>query len=376
MPGTGPFEGPEAVGGIAPYHYGTQSAGDRFNVFVKKDEPFPTENPQWQTFFTRTPNARMISIPVYGGENLDKASLNEQQGEAFAILPSGLPQETPVRVKLWLDEDGIFKVAAQLQDGTDLRPWIVKGEQDAKAIEAVQKAEQMLAGKGAAVSPKEQEEIENAKNQVFDDMRQGNFGKAQEHVEKLQALAEGAGQDDSESSLQTQAQNLIGFTQFVLHEYSWALDPNQTYRLNTLVGELIKVLESGNKKTLPEKVKALGEATDNFPDAVKIFLGLRGAIQGRIHQIDPVLAMSLMEDLDEVETAFKERNVAAPTKLNTLAARVTKAIEDVSKRGGVRCSNGHTVPAGERYCPSCGDDMQQLNWKGSVSSSTGAFRNK
>ncbi len=115
------------IGGIAPFHYGIQTTGDKFNVFINKGDPYPTENPQAQLFYTRVPNQRMISIPVYGGTHLDKASANEKQGHVFAILPPGLPQDTPIRIKIWLNSDQIFDLSANLEDGTDLRPLATPG---------------------------------------------------------------------------------------------------------------------------------------------------------------------------------------------------------------------------------------------------------
>ncbi len=72
------------------------------------------------------PSLRIINIPVYGGDHLDKASKNTKQGEAFAILPPGLHEKTPVHIKLWLNDDGLFEVSAQLDDGTKLKPWILR----------------------------------------------------------------------------------------------------------------------------------------------------------------------------------------------------------------------------------------------------------
>lgn len=75
--------------------------------------------------FTRSQGHR-LSRPspwVYGGHNLEKASANERQGEAFAILQPGLPKQTPIRITLEL------------------------AEQDAKAIECIEGLEKALAEK-------------------------------------------------------------------------------------------------------------------------------------------------------------------------------------------------------------------------------------
>ena len=74
-----------AVGGIAPFDYGAQSAGDAFHLFIRKGDPFPTQNPQAQIFRTRVPRQRMVSIPIFGGDARERASANQKQGEAFAV---------------------------------------------------------------------------------------------------------------------------------------------------------------------------------------------------------------------------------------------------------------------------------------------------
>jgi hypothetical protein len=57
-------------------------------LFKKGDTyPTPVENEKSMTFYTRFANQRMVSIPVYGGDNEETASANEKQGEAFVVLP-------------------------------------------------------------------------------------------------------------------------------------------------------------------------------------------------------------------------------------------------------------------------------------------------
>jgi molecular chaperone DnaK len=105
--------------GVAPFAYGAQGVGDTMTVFVEKNDPYPTAAPRVHVFKTQTPNARIIAIPIYGGDDHEHAGANERQGDAFAILPPGLPARTPVRVSIWLDADGVFKLSAHLQGGQD-----------------------------------------------------------------------------------------------------------------------------------------------------------------------------------------------------------------------------------------------------------------
>jgi len=183
-PLTLPEEGEEAeeddlqIGVIARFHYGFQTPDDGFRVFIRKGDPYPTDNPKTLTFYTQAPNQRMISIPVYGGEQLEKASLNEKQGEAFAVLPPGLPKGTAVRISIWLDGDGVFDLSAQLEDGRDLEPLILAGEKDQKAVEAIEQVEQILDEKAAALLAAQMPELEQAWREAYEALRRRDFDEA------------------------------------------------------------------------------------------------------------------------------------------------------------------------------------------------------
>jgi len=358
------------IGGIAPFHYGTQSRGDRFNIYIEKGEPYPTETAKMQSFATQFPNQRMISIPVYGGEDPEHASRNEKQGEAFAVLPPGLPQNTPILIRLSLDSDGIFEVAAHLDDGTNLHPWIVKGGNDAKAIEVIQSVEKALGEATQRLSPDDMGSLEGARNQAFDAMKQGDFDSAIDKAERMNRIIEEA-KPETASLLE----NVVGYLEFVLHEYAWAIDPNQAYRLNNLLEEGRRALEKGTPKQKEEKTQAIVAQTERLPQIIQVFVGVKMAIRARIQPSDPVLAMNLEDELEQVERAFKSRDRVAESKLAGFLAKLQKEIAQVQP-GGMKCHNGHPVPAGQRYCPVCKEDTWLVDAKGAATSSTSGFLRK
>lgn len=358
------------IGGIAQFHYGTQTAGDKFNVFIRKNDPYPTENPESQTFYTSMPNQRMISIPVYGGDHLEQASRNEKQGEAFAILPPGLPRDTAVRIKLWLNGDGIFDLTAHLEDGTDLRPWVMQGGADQKAVEAIQEVEQRLHEKAQALSPAELLAMEQARAEAFDRLRRGDHSGARERAEHFKQVAEEAGGSGERDQLVNQAEGLIGFTQFLVSEYSWALGPERSYRLNQLADEAREALGSGNRRALEQKLGELDRATDDLPESVQVLLGLRGAINSRIRPVDPGRAGHLLGELEQIEAALKAGDPAAMSRLAGFAAEVAKAImeADRARPSGARCARCGAELRGSRHCPKCGTDSWVLQDKASTGS--------
>jgi molecular chaperone DnaK (HSP70) len=369
-------DGPPAIeiGGIAPYHYGVQTASDEFHVFIDKGDQYPTDDPRTQTFYTRAPNQRMISIPVYGGENRAKASANEKQGEAFAVLPPNLPKGTAVRIKVWLDGDGVFGLSAHLEDGTDLEPIILEGEKDQKAVEAVEGVEAALAGKAAAIPADEMAQLEAVRQRAFNALRQRRYDDALGEAGNFGRIVDEAGRGDEKDALRTKAENLIGYAQFVIQEYGWALNPEKSYSLNKLVDEVRQALEKGDLASLKAKVDEIDHATDQLPDAVRLLLGLRGAIQGRIRSIDPVTANNLLDELSEVERALRANDSSAPGKLAALAAKVAQAV--ASAQSSVpKAAVAHKCPlcgaetGGKRHCPNGHDQWLLDNKTGGASSS-------
>ena len=358
------------IGGIAPFNYGTQSAGDKFNLFVEKGESYPTDDPKTQTFYTRTPNARMISIPVYGGEDLEHASRNEKQGEAFAILPPGLPEGAAILIRLSLDSDGVFEVAAHLDDGTDLHPWIVEGGRDAKAIEVIQDVEKALGEAAQHLSPEEMGNLENARNQAFAAMKEGDFEGAMGKAKQMNRII-----DESEPQTPNILENVLGYLDFILHEYAWAIDPNQAYRLNNASEEARKILESGTAKQKEEKAQSLIALIERLPQVIQLLVGVKMAIRSRIHPTDPALAMNLEDELQQVEEALRVHDRAAEAKLTAFMTKLQKVVTQIQP-GGTKCHNGHPVPAGQRYCPMCKEDTWLVDSRNAATSSSAQFRRK
>ncbi len=361
------------VGGIAPFSYGTQTAGDRYALFIRKGDPFPMEEPKTQTFYTRGPRQRMVSIPIYGGENMEAASANEFQGQAYAILPPDLPSEAPVRITLSLDADGVFILTACMGDGTRLDPWIVKGETDAVAIEGLERLESLLAGKADALSPQEIARLESRREGIFDRMKARDFEGAVEEVERLEKeVAEAKPAQGGEGlSTREKADRLTHFAEFVLSEYAWAFDdPNRVYRITKAVEETKEAKARGDEARLQDAVAALDKATDDLPQAVQAFVALKGAILSQIQPADPAAAASLLAEVGEIERGMRGGNMTVVPRLKSVFEKVKAAIEDArNRRPGIRrCEICGAEMGGERFCPKCHADSWLPGGKTSTSS--------
>ena len=173
----------------APFHYGIQTGGDRFLVLIHKNDEIPAPDPHVVTIETQVADQHFIRIPVFGGLDLEKASANEKLHEALAILPPGLPKGTAVWMRLWLNWNGLVKIAAHLENGTDLKPWILKGGLDAKAVEELQNLEYALARNGwnNCAAPNDRTQMEDGIRAAYAMVMLGDYNGA---IELAQRLAE------------------------------------------------------------------------------------------------------------------------------------------------------------------------------------------
>jgi molecular chaperone DnaK len=350
-----------AVGGIAPFNYGTQTAGDEFNVFVHKGDPFPTESAQAMIFRTRVAKQNMVSIPIYGGDNLARASENEKQGEAFAVLPPNLPQGTPVRVKLWLDSDGIFELSAHLDDGANLKPWVMKGGLDAKAIGEIQKMERIVAEKAQDLPADVVASMDQARLRAFDKMRQHDFEGAQEEVARIEKRVMEQEAAANAGALKTRAENWANWSDFVLQHYGWALGTSFGDSMNRMIQELRAHLAAGNAARIEERLAELQAAAARLPEIVRVLLGIRSSIELDVRPSDPARAAQLRKRLEEVENKVHANDPSALAAVDDLAVEISRAIQEIGSARARTCSLGHRLAPGERFCPECRQDTWALD---------------
>lgn len=355
--------------GIAPFHYGIQTAGDKFYIFIHKGDPFETPEDKRivQTFYTRFPNQRVISVPVYGGENLERASENEKQGEVLAILPPGCPEGTPVKVKLWLDKDGAFVVDTFLEDGRDLKDLILRGGCDQKAEELIVKAEELRIKKKDILKPNENKEAEEYLERCLKKMENKDFEGARKEAENYLEFIEKAGEEAD--SLMVQAERMIAFGRYIVNQYGWLIEQS-TYHLNNIIWELEEAINKKDHSLLESQIEKLDDeinklmlTTDVFgkpvPSLLGVFMGMHGAIASIIQPFDLAEANRLKGELNDIEEAFKNRQFNAMDRLNAFGEKLNKRLEEMQKMHpeGIRCpSCGNLNPVGIRNCR-CGEDL-------------------
>jgi molecular chaperone DnaK len=365
------FVAESIIGGIAPFHYGIQTEGDKFNIFIRKGAQYPTPEEEQivQIFCTRYPNQRIIALPIYGGENLDYASKNTKQGEAFAILPPNYPEGTPIHVKLWLNRHGHFELKAYLDNGMDLKPWIMRGDIDQKVIEQLQEIEKQIAIKKENFSLDEKNNIDRLREELLNHLQRREFEKAIEKVEELKLFVEEAGEESKAD--EGAEEKILGFAEYIIRNYGWLIDPLDIYRLNSLIGDLKNAIKKGDKRLIRVKADALeneifkllemrNQFGESVPTPLGIFLSMHAAIMFIIHPVDPAEAINLREELSDIELAFKNKQYYATKMLDAFLEKLTESVKRaqlIRPESTVCHMCGHTNPLGIRHCEKCKADL-------------------
>lgn len=368
---------PIRVGSIVPFHFGVQTAGDKFNIFIRKGETYPTpeEKRIIQTFYTQFPNQRIVSIPVYGGEEIDVASKNIKQGEAFAILPPHCPQGTCVLIKLWLDENKNFNITAKLENGRELNPWILRGDLDQKAVEILHKSVETIAKEGDALTLTEKKEVEKLHNEVLDAIQKKEFERAEKKVEEVLKLVENAVKKGD--PLMEQAEGIIGYAKYIVNNYGWLIGSDAAYILNNLIGNLQEAIDKKERTLVENKINELNTEIEKLmetrdfsgksePTLLAIFMIMHGRIMSDIQPVEPAKANNLRQKLLDIEHAFINGHRDATDKLNAFVSEFISVIEEIEKRPGAKGTKvcmvcGHENPSGTRYCESCKADLYLLS---------------
>lgn len=344
---------------IAPFSYGVQSVGDVYTIFVEKGEPFetPEENRKTKTFYTQFPGQRILSIPIYGGDILECASKNQKQGEVYAILPPDCPAELPVKVKLWLDRDGIFVSEVYLETPGDLESWILRGEADQKAIEIFVKAEEGFSQIKNIIGKEQRKTADNKKNAVIDSLQKKEFEIAVERAQEFLKYVESIGRPSVDST----AKNISKYAKHILNTYEWLLKDIHKIQLATLIEELETAINKKDIGKMEENIKKMENLInelmieDDNPTIIGLIELNTRIIVLFIRPTDIVKGESLLKELSKIVENLK---IGKPESINELVTFTDQLLESIQKMAK-KCPNcGKPIASVySRYCENCNWDL-------------------
>lgn len=336
----------------APHHIGVASAGDTFNVFVYKDEPYPTATPKTQTFRTQVPGQRIIVIPIHGGLNEVSAQANLKEGEAFAILPAGLPKNSNVHIKLWLDRNGAIRISVFLDGNQEINSWVLHGLDDAGIVSIIEDAERVLVVKRHLMQPDQQQFFEQQLAALLDELSQGKYEEARHHAAAYRELARKMG-DVKDETLEEKGARLIRYTEYLLSEYRWALSSAKKTRLLDLVHEVTNATKAHSQLALQISVTDLDMETDRLPLEILLTRELEFLIIRKLEPLRHDQAREFSQRLQDLTVQWRagtSSNVAM--LLEELRREVADAVLTLPQPSQVICDICHepAVNPGDRYC--------------------------
>ena len=359
---------------IAPFHYGIQTIGDEFTIFVRKGERYetPISRRIEKVFYTTEDGARHAVVPVYGGENESRASENVKQGEAMVYLPPNLPQATPVYIMVWLNRNGWFDLKARLENGEELVTMILRGEQNQRIVKDTDVLEGEIQSTNALILPPEQQEYEAIRSRIYDALSKNELenaeGNLQDLVEFRDKVLERRNPPRPQKSLEEVVEILIGNAKHVATEYAWAIGDDAQLLL-TLARDLEYALAHGNTRAIENGMrylsyqidKTLGYGEDQNMTMAGYLIWLFMEIHKKIRPGDPDRADGLEDRLLAIVDRIKRGDRSAKDALLRLSEEVTTRAQDMERKcsnkdGNIPCDTCDARnPPGTRVCPKCGE---------------------
>jgi len=358
-----PAQPEEAPMTIAPFHYGIASSDDTFNLFVEKGSicPTPIEDRHTKAFRTGSAGQRVVSMPVYGGMDLGRASVNEKQSELLAILPASVPVGTEVRVTLWLDESQIFRLEASLEDGRKLHPFsLAKGEPLARVVGELERVEQRWAATAATVTSQRRSAIENAHEAVLGALAKAEAGQAEVRLRRLADVVEHDEQvGEAELTPDDQLELTIRYAKLVRRECAPALDDRELAELDASLRDAEHAAARGARDFHVE----LGRLNDRLlglPKIAHTLVDTRVTISSAVEPANLAHAEDLTRALHRIAARYRADPPAVGRDLTTLRREIDEYVAQL-RPDGVLCASGHLVAPGHRFCGICEADTYILH---------------
>lgn len=289
---------------------GIQTEGDIFKRIIEKGSPYPTPEPVVRTFQTPVSNMRRIKVPVYAGQH-DIASMNELQVIVWLELPENVPADTAVDVSFKLDSDGILEnVKVSLKDGSGREVEVYPDRGGSKRSQVEKKIEELKKKwdeKRADADEEGNQKLEVMYSEAIKAANANNVDAAERRIQEMEKEVGRLGGETSPEWKQ-KADGLMGYANFLLEQYGWLLDPQQSYKIKGLVDELKNAVEKDDEELGLKKWEELNKETDSIPEVVRILMWIVNGIM-RAHSLNRLVeADKLRNLLREIEDGIKKNN--------------------------------------------------------------------
>jgi hypothetical protein len=324
----------DLIYGITGMHIGIQTEGDIFRVIIPKGSSYPTFEPIVETFHTPVANMRRIKVPVYQGEN-EIASKNDKMLTVWLEVPENVPADIPVDVSFKLDENMILEhIKVSIKDGSGREIEVFPdrgGDERSKLENEIEEMNLRWNEKRKDASDDVNKNMDQIYSEATNAANKNNMDAVKKKLEEMKKIINKIGGEKPEWV--QKAEGLSGYSNFILDQYGWLLDPQQSFDVKKLIEELKDAIEKDNKELGLKKYDELNKKVDELPRLVGMLMYIVMGIM-KAQELNKLMeADTLRNLLREIEDAIKKNT--SPDVINN---KIEEALRLSEQMLGTRAS--------------------------------------
>jgi hypothetical protein len=152
-------------------------------------------------------------------------------------------------------------------------------------------------------------EFDDAYSEATRALTDGKVDEPERGIQHMEhALTRTAGGGESLPTWKRRAEGLMGYTEFIISEYGWLLDPSTTVQLKDLVNALRGAVARDNQAEGERYTQQLDKATDEVPGILRNLMLLVQAGVAAHKQNDDISADKIREAKSQVEAAVRRND--------------------------------------------------------------------
>jgi molecular chaperone DnaK (HSP70) len=330
------------------FHYGVVWPGRPFEAFVAKGSVCPTKDVKERPFPTRVTNQRMMTLSIHARDQVDKPTYDESQYKGLVVLPRGLPGNTQVKLKLWLDGNGTLGLSAQLKDGAPLKPFRLEGGAESKLVESLEALGEKMGSLLVLLRDKLKElraDIDDAYDLAFSDKFEEAAARVAKIDERLDRLKRGEVEGDPAEFARQMAGSFITFVQKVVRGRLGFLFPEETTAMFVqIAGGLVADFNAGRLPS-PEVLKMLPRLLALIPPGVRRLVHAEIAIEV-MRDERPHDAQNYNDELGVALGRLRRGEPSAEEEVDQVVAKIVD--DSAQAAAGTTCPEAHPVLV--RFC--------------------------
>lgn len=307
---------------------GIETADESFCEIMPKGNYYPA-GPFSKTFYTEE-KQHIIFVPVKQRNHIDNTET--VLTACWIIIPkeNKVSKDTPVKVIMNIDQDGILKVAAEFLDGSGLTASRPSDGKNQECLEYLYRIERMMREKDTKLNDSDKYKVQEKVVKIMHAFAGGKIEEVKEIENEIKQIID---KNEGGNKLQEKHVNLVNYSEYILKRYHVLLDPELTYSIQKLVEKLKEYTESEDADNAEKTFLELDKVTDNIPKNIN-FIDWVARAGWLVEQDDPVLANELDNYAQMLVDLCKHNKYQEfETKANEIMHRVEEIYKNKSGAG-------------------------------------------